>query len=84
MLSGKASALPQALEEVRASGGTLAEGRWGWLNSLGRAGAQGPKVSNSLWLSGTSLKPKEVSSSIRQNSENLVVVNCRAQAAGIN
>lgn len=43
--SGKASALLQPLQEARAEPGTRAEGRGCWVNSLGRAEAQGPKAS---------------------------------------
>lgn len=79
MLSGKGSALPQALGEGRAEPGTLAKGRWDWVNSLGRAEL---RVLRSLIVSdsGMSLKPQDVSCSICQNSENLVA----APAAGVN
>lgn len=83
MLSGKVSALPQVLGEGRAEPGTLAKDRWGWVNSLGRAEL---RVRRPLLVSdsGMSLKPQDVSSSIRQNNENVVAVNCPAPAAGVN
>ena len=77
-LSGRASALPQALREARAEPGTRAEGRWGWVKSLGRAGDQSPKSLDSLWLWGISMRLKEACS-ISQNSENLVAVNVQYQ-----